>query len=206
MSLVTPSLEFDSQLFPDKTFIAGFDEVGRGCLAGPLVVAAVILPADFIIPLPYGDSKALREPYRTTVAGYIKKNALEYSIVRIENVLIDTIGITKSLEYAFDKVIRRLTSPLDGIILDGRSLNNNIPVAQKSVIRGDTLSASVAAASIIAKVYRDKIMTLLANDYPDYGFELHKGYGTSLHRQKIAEHGPCALHRLSFLNKYHVFS
>jgi len=206
MSLVTPSLEFDSLLFPDKTLIAGFDEVGRGSLAGPLVVAAVILPADFIVPIPFGDSKALKEPYRSKVAKYIKQNALEYSIVRVENVLIDTIGVTKCLEYAFDKAIKRLKTPLDGIILDGRSLKNDIITKQIAVIKGDTLSASVAAASIIAKVYRDKIMVSLASNYPNYGFELHKGYGTKLHRQKIVDYGPCALHRLSFIRKYYVFS
>jgi len=206
MPLVTPSLEFDSLLFPNKVLVAGFDEVGRGSLAGPLVVAAVILPADFIIPSPFGDSKTLKEPYRSLVAKYIKKNATEYSIVRVENVLIDTIGITKCLEYAFDKAIKRLKTPLGGIILDGHSLRNDIPTKQIAVIKGDTLSASVAAASIIAKVYRDKIMVSLASDYPNYGFELHKGYGTLLHRQKIAEHGPCVLHRLSFIRKYYVFS
>ncbi len=206
MSLVIPSFEFDFQLFPDKKYIAGFDEVGRGCFAGPLVVAAVILPKDFLLPTPYGDSKALKEPHRTQVAKIIRSGAIEYSIVRIENVLIDTIGITKSLEYGFDKAIRRLKTPVGGIILDGRSLNNNIPIDQKAVIKGDTLSASVAAASIIAKVYRDRLMTNLALRYPHYGFELHKGYGTLLHRQKLAEFGPCPLHRLSYLSKHHVFS
>ncbi len=206
MSLVPPSQEFDNNLFPKAKLIAGFDEVGRGCFAGPLVVAAVILPQNITLPVPFGDSKALKEPYRTEVAKFFKENAIEYSVVRIENVLIDTVGITKSLEYAFDKAIRRLTKPVDGIVLDGRQLRNNIPIKQEAVIKGDTLSASVAAASIIAKVYRDKLMINLAKTYPNYGFELHKGYGTKYHREKLQEFGPCALHRLSFLTKHNVFS
>ncbi len=206
MSLVSPSQEFDQCLFPQSKYIVGFDEVGRGCLAGPLVVAAVILPPSLDLPSPYGDSKALKEPHRSSVADFIKKNAIEYSIVRIENVLIDTIGITKCLEYAYEKSIRRLVSPIDGIILDGRQLKNNLTFPQQAVIQGDTKSATVAAASIIAKVYRDKLMTQLAENYPHYGFELHKGYGTKLHRQKLQEYGPCVLHRLSFLGNYNVFS
>ncbi len=206
MPLVSPSQEFDQSVFPLSKHIVGFDEVGRGCLAGPLVVAAVVLPTKLDLPDPYGDSKALKEPYRTSVADFIKKNAIEYSIVRIENVLIDRIGITKCLEYAYEKSIRRLSGPIDGIILDGRQLNNKLSFPQQAVIQGDTKSAAVAAASIIAKVYRDRLMTQLSLTYPHYGFELHKGYGTQLHRQKLREYGPCVLHRLSFLGNYDVFS
>lgn len=201
-----PSLLFDRQIFPTDANIVGIDEVGRGSLAGPLVVAGVILPQNLKLPEKFGDSKALKEPYRTEVCKFLKQNATEFVIVRIENVILDTVGMTKSLQYAYQKVISRFSSPISGIILDGRPIETKINIEQKAVIKGDTLSASVAAASIIAKVYRDMLMKNLSLTYPGYGFEQHFGYGTQLHRDKILELGPCALHRLSFIKRIDAFT
>ncbi len=181
-----------------RTFelIAGVDEVGRGALAGPVVAAAVILPKDFDHP-ELNDSKCLRPEQREELYEIIVSEAIAWAVARIENAEIDEIGILKASLKAMASALEGLSTRPQLALIDGRFIT---PWAglQKAIIDGDALCRSIAAASIVAKVTRDRLMQQAAQSFPVYGFEKHKGYATRQHLEALKAHGPCPLHRLSF--------
>ena len=183
-------------------YIAGVDEVGRGPLAGPVVCAAVIMPlADELIIEGVDDSKKLSEKKREQLAEEIKKRALYYTIVEVDEKAIDEINILEATKQGMKQAIERLEKQPDMVLTDG-NMTIDISNEQQSVIHGDALSYSIGAASIIAKVYRDKLMDEYAKTYPQYAFEKNKGYGTAAHIQAIKEYGICPIHRKTFTKKF----
>lgn len=180
------------------TYIAGVDEVGRGPLAGPLVVAAVILPRDFEL-LGMNDSKQLKKEQRKEFAVKIREQAIAYSIKYVEAKEIDRINIYQATIKAMSQALQELPTQPEFALIDAMKLPISIP--HKSIIKGDAKSASIAAASIVAKVSRDMWMEEMSELYPQYGFERNMGYGTKEHIQAIEEHGPTPIHRRSFLRK-----
>ncbi|MBQ8342945.1 MAG: ribonuclease HII [Clostridia bacterium] len=184
------------------TLIAGVDEVGRGPLAGPVVCAAVIMPLDddsLIVGV--DDSKKLSEKKREQLSEEIKKRALAYTIVEIDEKTIDEINILEATKIGMKRAIESLSLTPDVVLTDG-NMTIDISHKQHSVIHGDALSYSIGAASIIAKVYRDNMMDEYAKTYPQYAFERNKGYGTAAHIQGIKEHGLCPIHRRTFTKKF----
>ncbi len=184
------------------THIAGLDEAGRGALAGPVVAAAVILPlddADSLYALDeVDDSKRLTPKRREVLFSRITHHATAFAVGVIPAQTIDLIGIIPATKEAMRAAVAQLSPPPDYLLIDGRIRLAALNIPQQSIIRGDSQSLSIAAASIIAKVTRDRLMAELDSQYPQYGFAQHKGYGTEMHRQAIAEFGPCPQHRYSF--------
>lgn len=176
--------------------IAGVDEVGRGCLAGPVFAAAVIFPQDFVIP-GVDDSKKLSPWQREKLYPEIVKRSVAWSVAQVEAAEIDIVNIHQASLRAMVKAVQQLATVPEFVLIDGRFL---LPMTlpQQPVIKGDSLSHSIAAASIVAKVSRDRWMTELAARYPEFSFECHKGYGTKKHLAAIREHGLTPLHRRSF--------
>ena len=183
-------------------YIAGVDEVGRGPLAGPVVCAAVIMPLDDeSIIVGVDDSKKLSAKKRETLAEEIKKRALAYTIVEVSEKEIDEINILEATKLGMKKALETLEIVPQSVLTDG-NMTLNIDFPQRSVIGGDALCYSIGAASIIAKVYRDKMMDEYAKEYPQYAFESNKGYGTAAHIQAIKEYGLCPIHRRTFTKKF----
>ena len=178
-------------------FVAGADEVGRGALAGPVVAAACILN---LRDLPEGinDSKQLTKLKRERIAGEIERRAIAFSVARIEHHEIDQINILKASLRAMELAIKALRPIPDYVLIDGRERVPNLGCPQSAIIKGDCLSVSVAAASILAKVKRDQWMKEYEDQYPGYGFGSHAGYNTRTHQEAIARLGPSEIHRLSF--------
>ncbi len=177
--------------------IAGVDEVGRGCLAGPVVAAAVVFESESAVPSGVDDSKKLARKRREELAGLIKERALTYAIAEVGPEEVDRINILESTKKAMLKAVGKLDPAADFLLIDAVRLTG-CPLPQKSIIKGDSASASIAAASIIAKVYRDEMMRDLDSVYPQYGFAKHVGYGTPEHLEAIRIHGPCEIHRKTF--------
>ena len=183
-------------------YIAGVDEVGRGPLAGPVVCAAVIMPLDDkSIIVGVDDSKKLSAKKRETLAEEIKKRALAYTIVEVSEKEIDEINILEATKLGMKKALETLEIAPQSVLTDG-NMTLDIDFPQKSVIGGDALCYSIGAASIIAKVYRDKMMDEYAKEYPQYAFDSNKGYGTAAHIQAIKEYGLCPIHRRTFTKKF----
>jgi ribonuclease HII len=191
-------IEFERQAFADGyRCVAGVDEVGRGCLAGAVVAAACVL--DLSKPLPEGlnDSKKLTAKRREQIAAELKQIVVTYSIAQVEAEEIDRINILQATKKAMRLAIENLQPKADFLLIDAVTLKEiNLP--QKSIIKGDAISASIAAASILAKTYRDDSMRELDKIYPEYNFAKHVGYGTKAHFEAIRKYGACALHRKSF--------
>ncbi len=180
-------------------FICGVDEAGRGPLAGPVCAAAVILPENHIID-GVNDSKKLTEKKREALFDVIKKEALAYSIAYATVEEIEELNILNATMLAMRRAVKGLRIKADFVMIDG----NRIPeldIPARYIIKGDSKSMTVAAASILAKVSRDRLCREYALQYPEYGFEKHKGYGTKAHIEAIREYGPCKIHRMSFLGK-----
>ena len=177
--------------------IAGVDEAGRGALAGPVIAACVVLDKKYHIEL-IKDSKQLSDKKRAEAYGFIIRNCIEYQIGIIDNKEVDKKNILTSSLEAMKISISRLNTNVDKILIDG----NRAPKIEKykiePIIKGDTKFKEISAASIIAKVIRDKIMLDYSKKYPEYNFEKNKGYGTVKHYEALRVHGPCSLHRLSF--------
>lgn len=181
--------------------ICGVDEAGRGPLAGPVCAAAVILPANAVIP-GLNDSKKLTDRKRRELMPVIQEMALGYGIAFADEKEIDEINILQATYLAMKRAIDMLPMKPDLALVDGnRAGDFGLPV--KTVVKGDSLSASIAAASVLAKVTRDDLMLTLAEKYPQYGFEVHKGYGTKAHYAALTEHGPSEIHRMTFLKKFY---
>ncbi|MFA4999765.1 MAG: ribonuclease HII [Patescibacteria group bacterium] len=183
-------------------FIAGVDEAGRGPLAGPVVAAAVVIGADFEIGdddlTLVADSKKLSAKRREELFGIIKSRVLAVEIGLADNQTIDKINILQASFLAMRRALRKLPVAPDYILTDGKFMIPKLDKPQSAIISGDAKVWAIAAASIIAKVSRDWLMSELDKKYPAYEFARHKGYGTKLHLEKIAEHGPCPIHRYSF--------
>ncbi|OGY42302.1 MAG: ribonuclease HII [Candidatus Buchananbacteria bacterium RBG_13_36_9] len=178
--------------------VAGIDEVGRGSWAGPIVAAGVIFEKRLMIK-GLKDSKKLSAPKREKLAEIIKTKALAWTVEIVDNEIIDEIGVGKANALVIDQVINSLKPKPQYLLIDKASvLRYKIRIPWETIIKGDNLVYSIAAASILAKVARDDIMLKLAKKYPNYGFDLHKGYGTELHQQMIDEHDICPLHRKSY--------
>ena len=181
--------------------ICGVDEAGRGPLAGPVCAAAVILPEHLQIP-GLNDSKKLTDKKRRELFPVIQEQAIAYGIGLASESEIDEINILQATFLAMRRALEQLTVRPEIALIDGnRETDFGLPV--KTVVKGDSLSANIAAASILAKVTRDDIMAELAEQYPEYGFDIHKGYGTKAHYEALRTYGPCPIHRRSFLKKFY---
>lgn len=184
-----------------KTLIAGVDEVGRGPLAGPVVCAAVIMPLDpDEIIAGVTDSKKLTAKKREELSALIREKAVAYSVFRVSEKEIDGINILQAVKKCMTGAVNGLKIKPDVVLCDG--LNIGLPFDTEYIIKGDFKSYTIGCASIVAKVYRDNLMTEYAKDFPEYGFEKHKGYGTKAHIDKIKECGPCSLHRKTFIKNF----
>lgn len=182
-------------------YIAGVDEVGRGPFAGPVVAAAVILPLDDKSLIEgIDDSKELKEKERERLAALIRERAVAYQICEEDNRVIDRINILQATKLCMKRAVEQLCVQPDVVFVDG-NFKIDISLPQQSIIKGDALSYSIGAASILAKVYRDALMTEMDKVYPGYGFAKHKGYGTKMHRDAIKELGLCEIHRRTFIKK-----
>lgn len=189
-------------LYNDKiSYICGIDEAGRGPLAGPVVVGAVILPKDSFIE-GVNDSKKISEKKRERIYEQIIAEAISYGVGIVDQKTIDEINILNATKLGVKLAIEQMKVKPDLILVDALNNMDTNGIAYKSVIKGDTKHYSIAAASIIAKVTRDRIMTQWDEVYPVYGFVKHKGYGTAAHISAIKENGPCLLHRKSFIKNF----
>lgn len=191
----------DAQYAAGFRTICGIDEAGRGPLAGPVCAAAVILPPHCVIP-GLNDSKKLSDKRRRELFPVICEKALAYGIAFATGQEIDEINILQATFLAMERALAQLKVRPDLALIDGnREKDFGLPV--KTVIRGDSLSANIAAASVLAKVTRDDYMVQQAEKYPQYGFEIHKGYGTRAHYDALEQYGACPIHRRSFLKKFY---
>lgn len=181
--------------------ICGVDEAGRGPLAGPVCAAAVILPKGLEIP-GLTDSKKLSDKKRRELFPVIMEQAVAYGIGLASHEEIDEINILQATYLAMERALAQLTVKADIALIDGnRAKDFGLPV--RTVIKGDSLSANIAAASVLAKVTRDDLMLELAEQYPEYGFEVHKGYGTKMHYDALRQYGASPIHRRTFLKKFY---
>lgn len=198
---VESKLKTERQLITEGyKLICGADEVGRGPLAGPVVCAAVIMPLDDIVT-GVDDSKKLSAKKREELSEEIKKKAIAYCICRVEPQIIDEINILQATRLCMKNAVEGLNVKPDFCITDG-NMTLDIDVPQRSIIKGDATSYTIGAASIIAKVYRDKLMEEYDGVYPQYGFKSNVGYGSAAHIAAIKEYGLCPIHRRSFTKKW----
>jgi ribonuclease HII len=179
-----------------RRLLAGVDEAGRGCWAGPVVAAAVILP-DGWCPEGLDDSKALTARKREVIYDQIQASALSWGACAVSAMEIDQINILRATLMAMARAVNRLHPQPDLVLVDGLQVPQ-IDCLAEAVVKGDATSAAIAAASVVAKVLRDRVMTVWDRHFPDYGFASHKGYGAQTHRQALNRFGPCPLHRLSY--------
>lgn len=197
--MIFSTLQLEQKLWNSGyTNVCGLDEVGRGCFAGPVVVGAVIFPKDFKLIDGLADSKLLRPRQRERLELRIKNQALNWSVAEVSVTDINRVGISKATQMAFRKAIKSLQKNPDFVLIDAFYVKHLNRKKQKAVKDGDKICASISAASIIAKVHRDKLMRKLSRKYPKYGFGKHKGYGTKRHQEAIKKHGLSRIHRKSF--------
>ena len=191
----------DEYLSAGIQLICGVDEAGRGPLAGPVCAAAVILPPHFDLP-GLNDSKKLTDKRRRELFPLIKDAAIAYGIGFASHEEVDSINILQATYLAMERAIAQLSISPEQLLIDGnRAKDFGIPT--RTVVKGDSLSASIAAASVLAKVSRDDLMLQAAEEYPRYGFEIHKGYGTKAHYEALSSFGPSPIHRKTFLKKFY---
>ena len=195
------SLENSISASTGLVFLAGVDEAGRGPLAGPVCAAACLLPRGLEIP-GLDDSKKLSPKKRDELYDVIIISALTYGIAFASVEEIESLNILNATFLAMNRAIARLDPQPDLVLIDGNR-NSGIQFPSRCIVKGDSLCADIAAASILAKVTRDRYMLTMAEQYPQYGFEKHKGYGTALHYEALRAYGPCPIHRMSFLKKMH---
>lgn len=181
--------------------ICGVDEAGRGPLAGPVCAAAVILPKGLEIP-GLNDSKKLTDKRRRELAPLIKEQALAYGIAFADHNEIDQINILQATFLAMERALAQLNLKPELALIDGNR-KKDFGMMVETVVKGDSRSANIAAASVLAKVTRDDYMEAIALEYPGYGFEIHKGYGTKAHYEALRQLGPCPIHRMTFLKKFY---
>ncbi|NCC87024.1 MAG: ribonuclease HII [Clostridia bacterium] len=192
--------EYEQQALNDGfKIVCGIDEAGRGPLAGPVFAAAVILPMGFEIE-GVNDSKKLSEKKREQLFDIITQNAVAYSVATATEKEIDDINILRATFLAMNRAVSALSVNSDIALIDGNQ-KPGLEIEQRTIVKGDSKSISIAAASILAKVSRDRYMVQLAQVYPQYQFEKHKGYGTKLHYEMLEQYGICEIHRRTFLKK-----
>ena len=195
----TDKLVYERKLLDEGlTLIAGMDEVGRGPLCGPVVCAAVIMPLDDHLII--DDSKKLSEKKREQLSKLILERAIAYKICEVSPEVIDEINILNATILCMKNCVEGLPIKPQALLVD--AVKADFGVRTESIIKGDALSYSIGAASIIAKVYRDNLMAEYAKIYPEYGFEKHKGYGTKAHIEAIKKFGPCPIHRKTFIKNF----
>lgn len=193
-------LAFERELLNDgKRYIAGMDEAGRGPLAGPVTAACCIMNSEELID-GINDSKKLTEKKREKLEPLIRNGAIAFSVVDIDEKIIDDINILNATKLAMLTALGNLTVKPEILLVD--AVKHDFGVPYKAIIHGDALSYSIAAASVLAKVHRDKIMLEYAKIYPEYGFEKHKGYGTKQHIEALKKYGPCPIHRRTFIKNF----
>ena len=194
--------EIENSLYDDGfEVICGVDEAGRGPLAGPVCAAAVVLPEGLEIP-GLTDSKKLTDKKRRELFPIIQEQAIAYGIGLASHEEIDEINILQATYLAMERALAQLHTKPDIALVDGnRAKDFGLPV--RTVVKGDSLSANIAAASVLAKVTRDNLMLELAQQYPEYGFEVHKGYGTKAHYEALRQYGASPIHRVTFLKKFY---
>ena len=198
----TPDFSFEKQGLHDGFHaVCGIDEAGRGPLAGPVFAAAVVLPLDCEIP-GLNDSKKLTEKKREELFDIIIEKAEAFSVASASEKEIDEVNILQATFLAMNRAYAGLAVTPDLALIDGNK-EPGLPCTQRTIVKGDARSMSIAAASILAKVSRDRYMLEMAKLYPEYQFEKHKGYGTALHYEMIREHGISEIHRITFLKKMH---
>ena len=194
--------EIEEEVYAEGyTVICGVDEAGRGPLAGPVCAAAVILPRGHQIP-GLNDSKKLTDKKRRELFPLIKEQAIAYGIGMASHEEIDEINILQATYLAMERAIAQLEGKADLALIDGNRAKD-FGMTVRTVVKGDSLSANIAAASVLAKVTRDDLMVEMAKEFPGYGFEVHKGYGTKAHYEALRNMGPCAIHRMTFLKKFY---
>lgn len=194
-----PTLEIEKKFWSKgHNYICGIDEVGRGSWAGPLVVAGVILPAGFVIPPGLADSKLVNPTLREKLSKIIRNFALGFKIVQIDAGEIDKVGLAKATHIAFRKTIKEIEPEPDFCLIDAFFIKHYSRKNQLAVKFGDKVCASISAASIVAKVYRDDLMKKLDRVFPEYGFAANKGYGTKFHQDAIRKFGLSKIHRMSY--------
>lgn len=176
---------------------AGLDEAGRGCYAGPVFAAAVILPKDFYHPL-LNDSKQLNEKQRDILRPIVETESIAYAVASVDNNEIDSINILQASYKAMHLSLDQLQVTPEYLLIDGNRFKPYRNIAHSCIVKGDSTYASIAAASILAKTYRDEFMQKLHLQYPQYGWDKNKGYGTAIHRKAIEQFGLCPYHRRSF--------
>lgn len=180
------------------SFVAGIDEAGRGPLAGPVVAAAAVLPEKFRHKT-LRDSKQLTARQRDHIyEEIVQRQDIVWSVSIVHEEEIDRINILRATHAAMRRAVEQLPSPPDHVLIDGLPVKP-FPIEQTALVKGDAISLSIAAASVIAKVTRDRLMLDYDQKYPAYGFAQHKGYGTALHLERLRQHGPCPIHRRTFL-------
>jgi ribonuclease HII len=180
-----------------RSIEAGLDEAGRGCYAGPVFAAAVILPKDFYHPL-LNDSKQVKEKDRDILRPIIEKESIAFAVASVDNNEIDVINILQASFKAMHLSLDNLSVTPKYLLVDGNRFRQYKDIRHKCIIEGDGKYASIAAASILAKTYRDEYMQQLHTEFPHFGWNQNKGYGTAIHRKAIQEHGLCKYHRKSF--------
>lgn len=196
-----PDWEFEkSAAAKGFKLICGVDEAGRGPLAGPVCAAAVILPEGIVIE-GLNDSKKLSESKREKLFDVITEKAVSYSVAFGTLEEIEKLNILEATFLAMNRAIDGLSVKADYALIDGNRTPKGIEIPCETIVKGDSLSASIAAASVLAKVTRDRLLTEYDKKYPEYNFKKHKGYGTREHTELILKHGPCEIHRRSFLKK-----
>lgn len=194
--------ELENEIYDaGEQLLCGVDEAGRGPLAGPVCAAAVILPRGLCIP-GLNDSKKLTEKKREALYDVICSSAVSYGIAFATVDEIEEVNILNAAMLAMNRAIEKLSVQPTLALIDG-NLNSAIKIASRCVVKGDAKCADIAAASVLAKVTRDRYMLKMAEKYPQYKFEKHKGYGTKDHYAALREYGPCEIHRPSFLRKMH---
>ena len=181
--------------------ICGVDEAGRGPLAGPVCAAAVILPFGLQIE-GLNDSKKLTEKKREALFDTIKEQSVSFGVGLADEKEIDEINILQATFLAMHRAVEQLSVKPELALIDG-NCSPKLAISERLIVKGDSLSANIAAASILAKVTRDRLMVQYAERYPQYGFEIHKGYGTKRHYEALTQYGPCEIHRMSFLRKFY---
>lgn len=183
--------------FQDRYIEAGIDEAGRGCYAGPVFAAAVILPKDFYHPL-LNDSKKMTEKHRYELRPVIEEKAIAWAVASVSNEEIDRINILQASFKAMHFALRKLSAKPQLLLIDGNRFKPYRDISHRCIIKGDGKYASIAAASVLAKTYRDDFMHNLHKEFSIYGWNKNKGYGTVVHRTAIAQYGACKYHRKSF--------
>ncbi len=196
-----PNTMYEKEFWNSGKLVAGIDEAGRGSIAGPVIAAAVLFPATLKLIPEINDSKKLTKTQRSKAFEIILDAAFDISVSLIDNNTIDELNILRATMLAMNKCASSLKTRPDCLLIDGNYFKSD-EFNFKTIVKGDSISVSIAAASIVAKVFRDRIMDCYSFDYPDYFFDRNKGYGTREHFEQIEINGPCSIHRNSFLRKF----